>query len=99
MSTARRSRSPRWYGVPLRVTMLTLIASLLSFSVILLFSLIGVIVTASLRGVHPDMRIAYRQIALPIGAVAAAVIFLMVLIHEVRHYRRAKALTSIERMS
>jgi uncharacterized membrane protein len=89
-------RSPRWYGIPVCVFLLTFIGMLLSFAVSLLMAIIGTVVSATLRHVQPDMRIAYRHIALPTALVAGSIIFVLVLITEIRHYRRAKTLPAIE---
>ena len=93
------SRSPRWYSVPARVFVLTFIGTLLTFSVTLFFAIFGTVILAALHGVHPDMRVAYRHIALPIALVAGSIIFIAALINEVRHYRQSKTLTAIERIS
>ncbi len=98
MSQNHRLRSPHWYGVPARVLLFTFIGTLLCFAVILLFALLGTVSTAALRGVHPDMRIAYRMIALPAAAVAGAVILVLSSIMEIRHYRQSKTLSAIEKM-
>ena len=92
-------RSPHWYGIPVRVLLVTFIGTLLSFAVSLLLAIIATVVTASLRGIHPDMRVAYRHIALPTALIAGSIIFVVVLIMEIRHYRQSKALTAIERVS
>jgi uncharacterized BrkB/YihY/UPF0761 family membrane protein len=94
----KSTRSPRWYGVPVRILLLTFIGTLLSFSVILLFSIFGTVIISAMHGVHPDMRIAYRHIALPLGLVAGGIILVIVIAIEVRHYLQAKTLNSIERM-
>jgi hypothetical protein len=91
------SRTPRWYGVVVRILLLTFVGTLLCFSVTLLLSLIGTVVAAAIRGVHPDMRIAYRHFALPIAVVEAGVIFLCTTVMEVRHFHRARTLSAIER--
>jgi len=93
------SRSPHWYGIPVRVALVTFIGTLLSFAVSLLLAIIGTVVAGALRGVHPDMRVAYRHIALPTALIAGSVIFLFVLVNEIRHYRQARTLTAIERVS
>jgi len=93
------SRTPRWYAIPFRVLLATFIGTLLCFAVTLLFAILGTVITAKLRSVHPDMRIAYRYIALPVAAVAGAIIFVLSLIMEIRHYRQSKALAAIERIS
>ena len=91
-------RSPRWYGVPVRIFVVTLIGTLLCFAISLLLGIVGVVSLSLLRGMHPDMRIAYRMIALPTALVAGSIIFVLAIALEVRHYRQAKTLTTIERM-
>jgi hypothetical protein len=98
MAPATPSRAPRWYAIPVRVGLVTFIGTLLCFAVSLLFSIFGTVIVASLRGVHPDMRIAYRHIALPIALVAGGIIFVLALMMEIRHYRQAKTLLAIERL-
>jgi len=93
------SRSPRWYAIPVRVFLATLIGTLLCFAVTLLFAILGTVITARLRGIHPDIRIAYRYIALPVAAVAGSIIFVLALVMEIRHHRQTKALATIERIS
>jgi TRAP-type C4-dicarboxylate transport system permease small subunit len=93
------SRSPRWYGVPARVGLITFIGTLICFAVSLLLAIVGTVVWAALRGVHPDMRIAYRYIALPVALGAGSAIFLFALVNEIRYYRQSKTLSAIEKMS
>ena len=99
MTPATPSRTPRWYGIPVRVGLVTFVGTLLCFAVSLLFSIFGTVIVAALRGVHPDMRIAYLHIALPIALVAGSIIFVLALMMEIRHYRQAKTLSAIERIS
>jgi hypothetical protein len=98
MSQNRHLRSPHWYGVLARVLLFTFIGTLLCFAVFLLFAILGTVITAALRGVPPDMRIAYRMIALPAAAVAGAIILVLSSVMEVRHYRQNKTLSAIEKM-
>jgi len=84
--------SPRWYGIPLRVLLITLIGTLLVFAVGLLLAIIGTVIASALRGIHPDMRIAYRMIALPMAVFAGAIVFISSIVMEVRHYLKAKEL-------
>jgi ABC-type nickel/cobalt efflux system permease component RcnA len=93
------SHPPRWYGIPVRVLLVTFIGTLLSFAVSLLLAIIGIVVVARLRGVHPDMTIAYRQVALPMALVAGSIIFVLALGMEIRHHRQSKALSTIEKMN
>jgi len=99
MASAPAARAPRWYAIPVRVALVTFIGTLLSFSVSLLFAIFGTVILASLHGVHPDMRTAYRHIALPLALVAGSVILVSMLVTEIRHYRQARTLTAIERLS
>ena len=98
VAKAQAYRSPRWYNIPLRVVLATFIGTAICFAVGLLIGIFGTIIMSGLRGMHPDMRIAYRMIALPIGVVAGAIIFLLSLVMEIRHYRRSKTLSAIERL-
>lgn len=98
MQLATTTRSPHWYGVLVRVALLTFIGTLLCFAVSLLLALIGTIAVAAVRGVNPDMRIAYRTIALPMGMGAGCVVFVAAVVMEIRHYRQSKTLSAIEKM-
>jgi hypothetical protein len=99
MPDQRTARFPRWYTIPIRVALITFLSTLLCFAVTLLFAILGTIITARLRGVHPDMRIAYHSIALPVAVVAGSIILVLALILEIRHYRQTKTLAAIERLS
>lgn len=92
------SRPPRWYGIPFRVALVTFVATLLCFAVSLLVAILGTVIVGAVRGIHPDMRIAYRNIALPMALVAGAIIFVLALVTEIRHYRQNKTLSAIEKM-
>ena len=98
MATVAAPRPPRWYGIPIRVLLATFIGTLICFAVSLLIGILGMVVVSALRGIHPDMRIAYRLIALPMALVAGSIIFVLSLVMEIRRYRQVKALSAIERM-
>ena len=93
------ARLPSWLGIPVRVLALTFVGTLLSFAVTLLIAILGTATVSLLRGVHPDMRIAYRYIALPMALIAAPVLCLLASASEIRDFRRAKTLKAIERLS
>jgi hypothetical protein len=93
------TRTPRWYLIPARVLLVTFIVTLLSFAVSLLLGIGGVVLAAKLRGVHPDMTFAYKRIALPAAAMVAGIVLISSAFLEARHYRRAKTLDRIERVS
>jgi|SRR5271155_1621676 len=87
---------PRWSAIPVRVLLLTFIGTLISFAVSLFVAIIGTVAVAAARHSHPNMTVAYRQIALPAAAVAASIIFVLALIMEIRHYRQSKTLAALE---
>ena len=99
MAASPASRSPHLYMIPVRIGVVTFIGTLLCFAVSLLFSILGTVILGALRGVHPDMRVAYRHIALPMAIVAGSIILVLASLMEIRHYRQAKSLAAIEKMS
>lgn len=99
MAQALTARSPHWYGIPVRVLLVTFIGTLICFAVSLLMGILGTVIGAALRGVHPDMRMAYRLIAIPLAVTAGSIVFIAALVMEIRHYRQAKTLAAIEKIS
>jgi uncharacterized membrane protein YfcA len=90
------AHKPRWYMIPVRVLLVTFVVTLLSFAVSLLLGIGATVLAARLRGVHPEMAFAYRQIAVPAAATVAAIVAVSATFMEVRHYRRARTLNQIE---
>ncbi|MGA9508515.1 MAG: hypothetical protein WBV55_07700 [Candidatus Sulfotelmatobacter sp.] len=99
MPSKSHARPPRWYAIPVRVLLVTFIGTLISFAVSLFLGIVGVGAVSTLRHVHADMTIAYRHIALPAAVIAGSIIFVLALIMEIRHYRQARTLANIERVS
>lgn len=95
-SAAAPLRHPHWYFVPVRASVITAIVTLLSFAVSLLLGIIGIVVGALVRGVHPNMAVAYRRVAFPVALAAAAIALVCSLVMEIRQYRQAKALDQME---
>jgi hypothetical protein len=93
------ARKPHWYFVPFRVVLVTLIVTLLSFAISLFLGILGTVIGSRLRGVPPNMAMAYRHVAAPVAIVVGTIVFVSALVMEVRHYRQAKALAGIERAS
>ena len=92
-------RKPRWYAIPARVLFVTFLLTLLSFAVSLLLSIMGMVIVAKLKGASPDMRFAYRGVALPAAAITGAIVLFLSSVLEIRHYRQARALDGIARAS
>jgi len=78
---------------------LTFLLTLLAFAVGLLLGILGIVVNATLRGLHPNMTAAYRHIALPIALAAGVVALVVVSVLEIRSYRQNRALAQIARAS
>lgn len=96
MDPLNPAHKPAWYLVPVRVLLVTVMLTLLSFAVGLFLGILGTLVGAGLRGVRPNMVFAYRHVALPVAIIAAAIVLVAAVIMEVRHYRRTRALDQIE---
>ena len=96
MSSAVISQSPHWYYIPLRVVVLTFFATLLCFAIGLFIGICVVVIMAFLHGAHPDLRAAYRHVALPTAAIGFAIVFVSSIVAETRRYRRARTLSHIE---
>lgn len=90
---------PRWYMIPVRAGFVAFLVTLVSFAISLLMSLIGMMLVAKLHGAIPDLRFAYRHIALPVALSVGAIVLILALIMEIRHYRQTRALAAIERAS
>jgi hypothetical protein len=88
---------PRWYWIPARALLVTILVTGLSFALSLLLGIAGLAAGAKLRGTHADMTLAYRDIAIPAAAIVGVVVLVSALSMEIRHYRQAKALAEIER--
>jgi uncharacterized RDD family membrane protein YckC len=88
LSTEAPSRKLAWLLIPLRVLLVSLLVALLSFAVCLLLGILGLAISAWLRGVQPDMTVAYRHIAFPAAIVIGAGVLVGTIVIEVRHYRR-----------
>ena len=78
----------RWLMIPVRVLLFTFLLSLLAFAVFLFLGIIGLVITAALRGVHPNMTVAYREIAFPAAIFAGAAALVAAIVMEARRPRQ-----------
>ena len=92
-------RKPGWIGVGFRVLVVTFLLTLLSFAVSLLLAIVGVMVSAKLRGVAPDAAYAYRHVALPVAMIVAPMVLMVATVFEVKRYRQMGVLAGIARSS
>jgi len=98
-AAAKAHTLPRWYLVPVRVLILTFLCALLAFALSLLLGIIGIVVRGRIGGVHPNLTLAYRYVALPVAAGMAGVVLITMTVVEIRRYRQVKALRQIEEAS
>jgi len=94
-----RRNSPPWWGVPLRVFLTTFLVTLLSFALSLFVGIVGTVLLAKMRGVQPNLSIAYLHFAVPIAGTVCVVALVTSIVVETRQYRQAKALAQIARSS
>jgi hypothetical protein len=99
MAWRRRMDLPRWYLVPVRVLLVSFLLTLLSFALSLLLGIVGLAIQGHFRGIHPNMALAYRQVALPVAAGVGSIALIGVTATEIRDYRQSKALAQIARRS
>ena len=83
----------RWLLVPVRVLLVAFLLALLTFAVCLFLGIFGLMISGGVRGVHPNMTVAYREIAFPAAVVAGGLALLVAIVMEVRcgsdtHVRR-----------
>ena len=97
MASQQERPGPRWYAVGVRVVLITFLVTLLAFAVSLLLAILGIVGVAKARGATPYLPLAYRDVAIPVACVVGAAALVTSIVMEVRHYRQARALRSIER--
>jgi hypothetical protein len=85
--------------IPVRVLLVTFLLTLLTFAVSLLLGIVGIVIGARLRGVPPNMTLAYKNIAAPAAAMVGAIVLISAASMEIRHYRQARTLDEIEKAS
>jgi hypothetical protein len=80
----------RWLFVLVRVLLVTFLLALLAFAVFLFLGIVGLVIHAMIRGVHPNMTVAYRAIALPAGVAVGAIALMAAILIEVRYQQRKR---------
>jgi hypothetical protein len=85
--------------VPLRVSLITFLLTLLSFALALFCGILATVIAAKVRGSHPNLSFAYRDVAFPIAACVCVIALITSIVIETRQYRQAKTLAQIARSS
>jgi hypothetical protein len=76
--------------VPVRVLLVSFLLALLSFAMFLFLGIVGLLISAVVRGVHPDMTVAYREIAFPGALVLGGIALLVAIVLEFRYQSRKR---------
>ena len=77
----------RWQLVVFRVLLVSFLLTLLAFAACLLLGILGLVISGWLRGVHPDMTLAYRHFAFPVAVAAGVIALLAAIVMEARKSR------------
>jgi uncharacterized BrkB/YihY/UPF0761 family membrane protein len=91
------NRPPRLILGLLRALLITFLVTLLSLAVSLFAGILGAVIYARFQHLPPNFQFVYRNIAVPFAIVVGAIVLVLSLIMEIRHYRQSKALAAIER--
>lgn len=94
-----RGKRRSWILIPIRALVVTFLFTLLSFALGLLLGIIGILIHSAIIGVHPNLTIAYRHVALPLATIIAPTTLICVMTMEIRRYWQTKVLDSIENLS
>ena len=86
-SLAQRSNLSRFFTSTVRVLFTTLIFTAGGMGLGLLLGIIGLVTYGLIAGVQPDMRNAYRHVAIPLAITIGCVAFVGALVLEVRARR------------
>ncbi len=90
---------PRPVLIPLRILLITGLATLLSFAISMFLGILGAILWGALHHTAPKLTSVYRHFAPPIAIVIGLVVLIVASVVEIRQYRQAKTLAAIERLS
>src|SRR5262249_33469620 len=93
----RRSGNPRLTIALVRALLVAFLVMLLSFAISLLLAISGLLIVSASKGTPVGMTVSYRPRASPVALVVGPIVLVLSIVMEIRHYRQAKALASIER--
>lgn len=77
-------------GIVVRVVILTVLVTMLSFAVGLFLGIVGVVAVNLVGGGHHDMSVAYRFVAFPLAIVGMACALVGMTGMEIRERRRVR---------
>ncbi len=85
----RKSKVQIVLEIAVRVLLVTAVFTLLGFAIGLLCGIGASVMYGMVRHIHPDMTMAYKFVAAPLGAIALVVTFCIMLVYEIRRARLA----------
>jgi uncharacterized BrkB/YihY/UPF0761 family membrane protein len=85
---AQQSKASRFLSLVVRTVFLSLLFGLIGMGIGLFAGIIGMVVLAFAKGVHPDMQVAYLRVAIPVAIAFAAIAFVYNVIGEIRRSGR-----------
>lgn len=81
---AQQSKSSRFVSAVVRTLFVTLLFALIGMGAGLFAGIIGVVVLAFVKDVHPDMQTAYLRVAIPTAIVFGAIALVYNVVQEIR---------------
>jgi TRAP-type C4-dicarboxylate transport system permease small subunit len=87
----KRTRKPGIAFLLIRVIVITVLVTLLAFTVALFLGIAGIVFADMIRGGGINLTSAYRHVAVPVACVVMVLAFVASLVNEIRYYRRARA--------
>lgn len=78
------ARKSGCFWIPARILLMSFLLALLSFAVCLLLGILGLAIIAVLRGVQPNLTVAYRDIAFPASVIAGLIALVAAIVMECR---------------
>jgi uncharacterized BrkB/YihY/UPF0761 family membrane protein len=81
---AQQGRMSRFFSVVIRTLFVTLLFTLIGMGTGLFAGIIGVVVLAFVKDVHPDMQTAYLRVAIPTAIIFGTVALIYNVVQEIR---------------
>jgi len=81
---AQQSKVSRFFSVVIRILFVTVLFTLIGMGAGLFAGIIGVVILAFVKDIHPDMQTAYLRVAIPNAIVFGTVALIYNVVQEIR---------------
>jgi uncharacterized BrkB/YihY/UPF0761 family membrane protein len=81
---AQQSKVSRFFSVVIRILFVTVLFTLIGMGAGLFAGIIGVVVLAFVKDIHPDMQTAYLRVAIPTAIVFGTIALIYNVAQEIR---------------